>query len=282
MKDTTVAVALVVLLIAAFLGYQYLTVRPVKTTAPTTPKVTSGTSDTPPVAAKGETPAPPAEDEGEDDKTATLKLNKDQAEQLSTKLVNVPVRVVKIIDGDTIDIELPAGLSVSGIVRIRLGGIDAPERGAAYSKKAREKVAELTAGGTVTLEFDKFLHDGKYGRLIAYVFPLIEGGVRSERRMLNAELVRAGLAQVSIYEENEKYARELVAAQREARAAKVGIWQQEKKGDENSYLADKMRWRFHRPSCEWAKKIPADKLVKYESKGAAFDDGRIPCSKCKP
>jgi micrococcal nuclease len=95
-------------------------------------------------------------------------------------------------------------------------------------------------------------------------------------------MVRAGLAMVSIYDGNEARAADLVRAQREARAEKRGMWQREKKGDEKVYLADKTRWRFHRPSCEWAKKIPADKLVKYDSKGAAFDDGRNPCSTCKP
>lgn len=283
MKNWPIVIVFVVLFIAAFLGYWYFTTRRTEedTFGAGSPAIVTKSPATSEEDATGEDLAS-TEDDDVEEKGNFLKLSREQAEELRPRLVNLPLQVTNVVDGDTIDIELPAGLSLSGIVRVRLGGIEAPECGAPYSKKAREKALELTASGKVTLEFDKSFYEDKYGRLIAYVFCCPPDDADGRGPLLNVEMVRAGFAFASIYTENEKYASELVAAQRAARAAKLGIWQHEKKGDEQFYLADRTRWRFHRPNCEWAKKIPQDKLVRYESRGAAFDEGKSPCWDCKP
>jgi micrococcal nuclease len=98
-----------------------------------------------------------------------------------------PVLVRSVLDGDTID--------VVGVGRVRLLGIDAPERGyglgtaAPFAHEAREKLISLILHRWVRLETDVEKLDG-YNRHLAYV-------VREDGLFVNAELVRDGLARVS-------------------------------------------------------------------------------------
>src|SRR5688500_19256831 len=72
-----------------------------------------------------------------------------------------------VVDGDTLD--------VSGVGRVRLLGIDAPEFGsgfeppAPFAREARDRLAALALRQWVRLEADQEKRDG-YGRALAYVF----------------------------------------------------------------------------------------------------------------
>jgi len=67
--------------------------------------------------------------------------------------------VVSVLDGDTIEV-----LRNQHPERIRLSGIDCPEKGQAYSNRAKQAASELIYGKGVTLQtFGK----DKYGRTIA-------------------------------------------------------------------------------------------------------------------
>ncbi|MBI1324379.1 micrococcal nuclease [bacterium] len=114
-------------------------------------------------------------------------------------------KVVAITDGDTITV-----LVNQEQVKVRLDGIDAPERSQAFGTQAREKLAELAFGKTV-----KVVTHGKdrYGRTIGTVF--------AEGRSANLEMVRAGLAWH--YVEYPKDT-ELADAEAKARAEKRGLW----------------------------------------------------------
>jgi micrococcal nuclease len=68
-------------------------------------------------------------------------------------------RVLRVIDGDTIEI--------SGGDRVRLLGVDAPEKGELIALLATERLRELTASGYVTLE--KCETRDVYGRILATV-----------------------------------------------------------------------------------------------------------------
>jgi endonuclease YncB( thermonuclease family) len=69
--------------------------------------------------------------------------------------------VVSVLDGDTIEV-----LHNTRAERIRLNGIDCPEKGQAYGKRAKQAASELTFGKQVTLQtYGK----DKYGRTIADV-----------------------------------------------------------------------------------------------------------------
>jgi endonuclease YncB( thermonuclease family) len=69
--------------------------------------------------------------------------------------------VVSVLDGDTIEV-----LHNQHPTRIRLSGIDCPEKGQAYGKKAKEAASALVFGKDVTLQTHG--HD-KYGRTLADV-----------------------------------------------------------------------------------------------------------------
>jgi endonuclease YncB( thermonuclease family) len=68
---------------------------------------------------------------------------------------------VSMLDGDTIEV-----LHNHHPERIRLSGIDCPEKGQAFGKKAKQAASELVFGKEVTLQ----IHGkDKYGRTIADV-----------------------------------------------------------------------------------------------------------------
>lgn len=118
--------------------------------------------------------------------------------------------VVSVLDGDTIEVSRN-----HRNVKIRLNGIDAPEKGQAYGHKSWEFVVLQTFGKEVTVQ--TFGLD-KYGRTIGDVY-LPDG------TMVNKELVKAGLAWWYC-----KYSADPTFAdlEIEAREAKRGLWQDPK------------------------------------------------------
>ena len=76
-------------------------------------------------------------------------------------------RVITVIDGDTLDAESPAG----DLERIRLLGIDTPERGECGYTEATDRLEELAPPGTaITLVGDDSQADRDvYDRLLAYL-----------------------------------------------------------------------------------------------------------------
>lgn len=116
-------------------------------------------------------------------------------------------RVVRIMDGDTIEV-----LAAGRTVRVRLHGVDSPERGQAFHAAARRFAGELCFGQSVTL---RTYETDRYGRLLADV-------ILPDGRILNHELVRAGLAWW--YREYAAGDSTLEALEYEARAARRGLW----------------------------------------------------------
>ena len=101
-------------------------------------------------------------------------------------------RVVRVIDGDTLDVDIDLGLKAwLRDVRIRLAGIDTPELHGPDSEKAKEARDFLdheVGGGNVTLRTRKPDPADKYGRWLAEVIPA------GQTRSVNERLVEAGLA----------------------------------------------------------------------------------------
>lgn len=120
------------------------------------------------------------------------------------------VRVVRVIDGDTIEIE--------GGARVRYIGIDTPEvypQTKYYGPEAWAKNRELVEGKVVTLEKDVTEADA-YGRLLRYVY--VDGV------FVNGELVRLGYAWAISYPPDTKYQERLAQLEEEARGAGRGLW----------------------------------------------------------
>lgn len=131
-------------------------------------------------------------------------------------------RVVRVVDGDTIVIDRGGGNE-----RVRYLGIDTPESVKPNNPvefMAREASAAneaLVAGREVVLERDVSDTD-HYDRLLRYIW-LREG---DGWVFVNLELVRRGFAQVVTYPPDVRWTGTLLAAQREARDAGMGLWRQ--------------------------------------------------------
>jgi len=125
------------------------------------------------------------------------------------------VLVVRVIDGDTVELE--------GGARLRYIGIDAPERYArsaqpaeCFSDEALWENKRLVEGKVVTLEMDQSNTD-RYGRLLRYVWV--------DDVMINETLVANGFAVARDYPPDSRFAERLSAAQIEAEQNNMGLWE---------------------------------------------------------
>ena len=121
-------------------------------------------------------------------------------------------RVVRVTDGDTI-VVLD---SENTQHKIRLTGIDAPERKQAFGSKSKERLSDLVAGHVVIVEYYK---RDRYDRIL--------GKVLFSNEDMNLEQVKAGLAWHYKKYQNEQAPndRELYSeAEIEAGEAKRGLW----------------------------------------------------------
>ena len=176
------------------------------------------------------------------------------------------------MDGDT--------LVLAGGVKVRVLGIDAPEMERDghppefLAHKAKAALAELTLNRTVGLEYDRLRYD-HYGRLLAFL-------LLPDHTLVNAEMVRRGLARVYFIAPNLRYRETLLAAQQEAIEAQRGVWQQLLKQDEPHYLGNRNTLRLHRPQCPLAAPMAAANRVRFTSLKEAYLLGYSPCRSCKP
>lgn len=111
--------------------------------------------------------------------------------------------VTRVVDGDTVRVRFVSGSER----RVRYIGIDAPERDEPCFAQATAANAALLRDGRVRLAFDEDRED-RHGRLLAYVY--------KGRTFVNAELVRLGYATPLVVAPNDRFARQIAAAAREA------------------------------------------------------------------
>ncbi len=130
-------------------------------------------------------------------------------------------RVANVVDGDTIDIEIPDG--DRRCTRIRLWGVDTPETIRPdwpvehFGPEAGRFTRRVTRGRDVRLELLPHRTRDKFGRLLSYVY-LPDG------RMLNRVLIEEGLG-FADPRFNHLYKTEFARLQTEARRARRGLWE---------------------------------------------------------
>ena len=118
---------------------------------------------------------------------------------------------VKVLDGDT--------LQLRNGERVRLLGIDTPETGEPFAYDAKRFTRKLVNFHPVRLELDEAERDS-YGRLLAHVYVETDEGWI----LVNAEIMRAGLAKLLFIPPNSRYYGYFEAAQQEAMIHRRGIW----------------------------------------------------------
>ncbi len=127
--------------------------------------------------------------------------------------------VVKVVDGDTVDVELD-GASV----RLRLIGLNTPETVdprrpvECYGREASAKAHELLDGQTVRLEDDPSQQNrDRYDRLLRYIW-LPDG------RLYNLEMIAQGYAYEYTYGVPYTYQHIFKQAEQTAREHERGLW----------------------------------------------------------
>ncbi|MDE0804695.1 MAG: thermonuclease family protein [Acidimicrobiales bacterium] len=127
--------------------------------------------------------------------------------------------VVRVIDGDTVDVDLDGQRE-----RVRLIGVDTPESVAperpvqCYGVEASDHTRSLLPVGTVVrLERDEVGRD-QYDRLLAYVYRV------DDDLLVNLDLIEGGFADAVTYGDNEALYDTFVAAESTARADGAGLW----------------------------------------------------------
>jgi micrococcal nuclease len=114
-------------------------------------------------------------------------------------------KVVSIADGDTFTM-----LVNNERVRIRLHGIDCPEKGQDFSNTAKDFLSNHVFGKTVTV---KEMDTDRYGRTIGMVF--------ADSVNVNEKLLEAGLAwHYAYYDKNPAWAK----LEQQAKSKKLGLW----------------------------------------------------------
>ena len=118
-------------------------------------------------------------------------------------------KVIKVADGDTITILN----SEKKQIKIRLYGIDAPEKAQDYGKISKNYMSELVAGKTINVTV---IDIDRYGRSV--------GRIKIDDKEVAEEMLKAGLAWVYTYYckiPECEYWKEL---ETQAKTGKIGLW----------------------------------------------------------
>jgi micrococcal nuclease len=104
-------------------------------------------------------------------------------------------KVLKVVDGDTIDVDIDLGFDISFTSRVRLAGIDTPESRTtdkmekALGLESKKKLGELIASAqTIVIKTEKPDSSEKYGRILGWLF--LDGAEKS----VNEALIASGYA----------------------------------------------------------------------------------------
>lgn len=104
-------------------------------------------------------------------------------------------KVTKVVDGDTIDVDIDLGFNISYAQRVRLAGIDTPEsrtkdlREKALGLEVKDKIKKLIdSAKTVIIKTELPDSTEKYGRILGWVY--LDGAAKS----LNEQLIEEGYA----------------------------------------------------------------------------------------
>jgi len=130
----------------------------------------------------------------------------------SADQLNCPCKVVKVTDGDTVHVLDRS----SERHKIRLGGIDAPERKQAFGRQSTKNLAGYVAGKNVEVEYRK---RDRYKRIIGKL--LLAG------QDVNLQQVKDGYAWHYKYYQKEQSEVDRMLydlAEKDARGKRIGLW----------------------------------------------------------
>ena len=104
-------------------------------------------------------------------------------------------KVLRVVDGDTIDVDIDLGFNVSYTQRVRLAGIDTPEsrttdlKEKALGLEVKEYLKHSLEGAEdVVIQTEKPDSSEKYGRILGWLF------INDEEVSLNEKMINEGYA----------------------------------------------------------------------------------------
>lgn len=168
----------------------------------------------------------------EEKKSASTSKPAAKKTETSGTTAQVPVKLVKTIDGDTIKV-----LYNGQEINVRYLLIDTPETNhprlgkQPFGEEAKERNRQLVNSGALTLEFDIGERIDKYDRLLAYVY--VDG--KSVQETLLAE----GMARVAyVYPPNTRHLTPFEEVQATAKKKGLGIWSVENYATDSGFNGD--------------------------------------------
>ncbi|WP_241535835.1 thermonuclease family protein [Indiicoccus explosivorum] len=130
----------------------------------------------------------------------------------------VPVELLSVTDGDTIDVILEGERETIRYLLIDTPELRHPESGQQpLSQEAAEANRRMLETAELEIEFDEGERTDDYGRLLAYVY--------ADGKNVQEELLRQGLARVAyVFPPSTRYLEAFEQAETAAREAGRGIW----------------------------------------------------------
>jgi endonuclease YncB( thermonuclease family)/methylphosphotriester-DNA--protein-cysteine methyltransferase len=210
-----------------------------------------------------------------------------QAPSNNVQLV-IEGKIINVHDGDTVTVLDKDNKKF----HIRLQGIDAPELKQKYGSESQANLSRMVMGKQVTIVWTK---TDKYRRTV--------GTIMLDGKDMNIEQVKAGLAWhfKKYAEEQEPKDRVTYAkAEEEARAAKLGLWQDPNPtppGDyrvevkvarwgppppEGTVIGNKQSKKYHRPDCPGYRDMAEKNRVFFKSVEEAETAGYKRAGNCPP
>lgn len=143
-----------------------------------------------------------------------------------------PYKVIEIFDGDSFNLRAANG----SLVKVRLVGVDAPEKGQPYAQRARESLENLLGGGSIELSAIKV---DRFDRWIATA--------RAGGADIGLTQIERGYAWFfSRYKKDldETARRRYAEAERKARDEGAGLWAGIALSERNPALAPEAPWKY--------------------------------------
>ena len=195
-------------------------------------------------------------------------------------------KVVRIADGDTVTV-----LQNNQEYKIRLYGIDTPEKGQDFGTKAKE----FTSGLVFKREVKVIQKDvDRYGRIVGIIYV--------GDTCINQEIIKAGFAWVYRQYCKDGFCRDWITLETNARTNQIGLWghpdpvppweyrrgvkastktdKQTQKTEGNLYHGNRRSNVFHQPSCKDFN--CKNCTVLFQSRDEAINAGYRPCGGCRP
>ena len=142
----------------------------------------------------------------------SIKNNSSNAKVVQNPTILKGCQAIKVSDGDTMNVQkVENGKFTGEVIKIRMFGIDAPEKTQDYGIESKQALEKLVNGKT--LEIEEKNRD-RYGRTVAVVY--VNG------KNINEEMVKNGNAWW--YQEYDKKDTKMQAYQENAKKNKLGLF----------------------------------------------------------